>query len=959
VAGRAVEEPRVSDDPLLPDDSIRVRGARVHNLRDVDVDLPRDRLVVLTGVSGSGKSSLAFDTVFAEGQRRYVETLSTYARQFLEQLEPPDVDAIEGLPPTVAIDQKAGQPNPRSTVATVTEVHDHLRLLFARAGVPHCPQCREAIRSSTPEQMTETVLGWPEGARVVVLAPLVRGRKGEHQEAFATIRRAGLLRARIDGATVDIVESPPKLARTSSHDIEAVVDRLVLREGIRPRLAESIDRALKLGDGSVIFSVQQADGAWTDRVLSVRLACPRCGLGLEPVEPRLFSFNSPAGACPTCDGLGTFEEFDPELVVPDRGKSLTGGAVAPWNALGAAERAGQVGGEELWVFLKAGGVSADVPLSTWPRKIFDGFLFGDGASGWPGLLARLREQHGRARGEKAIQALEAFRVAVKCPDCDGTRLRPAARAVTLGDWSIDRLLALPIGQARDALEGLAFEPPLDRVGPPLVAEIARRLAYLERVGLHYLTLERGAATLSGGELQRVRLATQIGSGLTGVCFILDEPTAGLHPLDTERLLAALADLRDAGNSVLVVEHDEAVVRAADWVVDLGPAAGPDGGRVVAQGAPGGLEGAESVTARWLAGQLSPPEATGARRLERSPGALRVVGASERNLRSIDATLPLGCLVAVTGVSGSGKSTLVQDVLGRAVRRGLLGAGPRPGAHKRIEGLEAVDKLIDVDQSPIGRTPRSSPATYTGLYDEIRVVFASTREAKIRGYKPNRFSFNVQGGRCEECQGQGVRRVEMQFLPDLVIRCEACDGRRFNAATLEVRYKGKDIAQVLDLRVDEAMEFFDAIPRVRKSLEALHEAGLGYVTLGQSSTTLSGGESQRVKLAAELGRASTGRTLYLLDEPTTGLHAADVANLIRLLGRLADLGNTVVVIEHNLDLIRVSDWVVDLGPGGGKDGGRLVVEGPPTAVSRAAKSQTGRFLKPLIEPGAGKRGRRRA
>jgi excinuclease ABC subunit A len=923
---------------------IRVRGARVHNLRDVDVDIPRDRLVVLTGVSGSGKSSLAFDTLYAEGQRRYIEGLSSYARQFLDQLERPDVDLIEGLPPTVSIDQKAGAAGPRSTVATVTEVYDYLRLLYARAGVPHCPRCGRPIRRQTPEQMVASVLAMQEGRKVLVLAPLVRGRKGQHAEAFATIRRNQLLRARVDGQVVEVGDEPPKLAKTKVHHVEAVVDRLVVRDGIRPRLAESIDLALKLGEGTVILSAQ-ADSGWEDRALSIHYACPECGLGVEEIEPRTFSFNSPYGACPTCDGLGVLSVFDPELVIPDRSKSLDEGAVVPWGGLGRE----QAKDPALSSFLEREGLARTTPLASWPEEAIRRLLEGDPESGFAGVLKGLEHAEAAARGARQKAALAAFRGEVPCPDCGGARLRPEARSVTVGGQPIHELVALPIVEARAALDDLAFEAPLDRVGPPLVQEVVGRLGFLERVGLGYLTLGRAADTLSGGELQRVRLAGQLGSGLVGACFVLDEPTAGLHPRDTLRLLEALADLRDRGNSVVVVEHDEPTIRAADWVIDLGPGAGPDGGRVIAAGRPDDLAGsAASITGRYLAGAAR-VERPPADRLARSPGWITVVGASEHNLQGVTARFPVGALTCVSGVSGSGKSSLVQDVLARAARRRLLGTGPRPGRHARVEGLDAVATVIDIDQGPIGRTPRSTPATYTGLFDEIRRVFARTREAKVRGYKASRFSFNVKGGRCEACQGQGVRRVAMQFLPDLFVRCEACDGRRFNRPTLEVRYKGRSIADVLDLRVDEAMAVFDAVPRVRRGLEALHEAGLGYITLGQSSTTLSGGEAQRVKLAAELGRTAAGRALYILDEPSTGLHFADVANLLRVLHRLADQGHTLVVIEHNLDVIAAADWAIDLGPGAGPEGGRVVAMGTPAEVAARPSSATGSALRRVVGP----------
>jgi excinuclease ABC subunit A len=926
-------------------ESIRVRGARVHNLRDVSVDLPRDKLVVLTGVSGSGKSSLAFDTIYAEGQRRYLEGLSTYARHYLDQLEPPDVDAIDGLPPTVAIDQKTGAASPRSTVGTITEINDYLRLLYARCGTPHCPSCGLAIERRTPEQIVASVLALGEAKKVIVMAPLVRGRKGQHKEAFEAIRRAGLLRARVDGQVIEIREGP-KLAKTKKHDVEAVVDRLVIREGIRPRLAESVELALRLGEGAVVLSIQEGDG-WTDRLLSTRYSCPSCGAGFAPIEPRTLSFNSPYGACPTCDGLGVLRAFDPELVIPDPSKSLDVAAVAAWEALKPASRIAVCTDPSLDAFLRSQKLDRSTPLRSWPKGDREAFLQGKPSVGFTGVIPGLERLSDEAKTEATRSALDAFRSDSDCPACGGARLGPEPRSITLGGRGMHDLSALTIDSARSALAALRFDPPHDLVGPPLVDEIGRRLSFLDRVGLGYLTLDRRSDSLSGGELQRVRLAAQIGSGLVGVGFVLDEPTAGLHPSDTDRLLASLRDLRDRGNSVFVVEHDEATIRGADWLVDLGPGAGPDGGRIVAQGRPSALiDAGESATARYLRGEVEPPRSTPAR-LVRSPGRIIVRGAAARNLKGVDAEIPLGTLTCVSGVSGSGKSTLVHDVLARAARRHLEHSGPRPGKHAAIEGLDAIDKLIEVDQSPIGRGPRSTPATFTGVFDEIRRVFALTKEAKLRGYGPSRFSFNVKGGRCEACQGQGVRKVEMQFLPDLFVRCEACEGKRFNPATLDVKYKDRSIGDVLDMRVDAALDLFQNVPNVRRGLESLHESGLGYVALGQSSTTLSGGEAQRVKLAAELGRASTGRTLYILDEPTTGLHFSDVSRLLDVLDRLADLGNTLIVIEHNLDVIRASDWVIDLGPGAGEAGGQVVAMGPPAAIATFRESVTGQFVGPAI------------
>ncbi len=925
-------------------DAIRIRGARVHNLKGVDVDLPRERFVVLTGLSGSGKSSLAFDTLYAEGQRRYIESLSGYARQFLDQLERPDVDLIEGLPPTVTIDQRAGSANPRSTVATVTEIHDYLRLLYARTGTPHCPRCGLAIRRQSPEQMVSTVLAMREGGKVLILAPLVRGRKGAHADAFQAVRSAGLLRARVDGEVIEVGTEDPKLARTKTHSVEAVVDRLVVREGIRPRLAESIDLALKLGDGTILLSAQTAAG-WDDTPLSLHFACPACGTGLEELEPRTFSFNSPYGACPACDGLGSVASFDTELVVPDLALSLSQGAIAPWRDSPGKKANGP--SDEIWMkdFLKVHLLKRSTPLGDWPAGAVGKFLKGDEGRG---VIPGLEQAYLSARSQAQKTRLEAFRGELLCPACGGARLRPEARAVTVCGRTLPEVTGLPISEALRVIDSWIFPEELASVGPPLAREAAARLAFLDKVGLGYLTLTRGADTLSGGELQRVRLATQIGSGLVGVCYVLDEPTVGLHPVDTEKLLESLRGLREMGNSVVIVEHDEATIRAADWIVDLGPGAGPDGGEVVATGRPDTLvtTGASS-TAGYLRGEWSIPRVK-SDRLARSPGSLRVVNATARNLKGIDVRVPLGTLTCVSGVSGSGKSTLVNEVLGRGAVRTLEKRGPRPGAHVRIEGLDSLDKLIGIDQSPIGRGPRSTPATYTGVYDEIRKVFARTREAKIRGYAASRFSFNVKGGRCEPCQGQGLRRVEMNFLPDLFVRCEVCGGKRFNSQTLDVRFKGKSIGEVLEMRVDESREFFDAQPKVKTGLDALHEAGLGYVSLGQPSTTLSGGEAQRVKLAAELGRTATGRTLYILDEPTTGLHFADVAMLLVVLRRLADQGNTVLVIEHHLDVLRSSDWLIDLGPGAGYAGGRVVASGTPEDVARVAESATGRCLRPLLE-----------
>jgi excinuclease ABC subunit A len=962
---RPVRKTRAKKTEKPPDDqprrpspgAIQVRGARVHNLRNVDVDLPRDRLVVLTGVSGSGKSSLAFDTIYAEGQRRYLECLSTYARQFLDQLERPDVDAIEGLPPTVAIDQKAGTPNPRSTLGTVTEIYDYLRLLFARAGTPHCPSCDAAIRSQTPEQMADQLLALPSGRKVQLLAPLVRDRKGQHLDVFQAIRSAGLIRARVDGQMVEVGETPPKLVKTKPHTIEAVIDRLVIREGIRPRLAESLDLALKLADGRVLALVESpstspSTPAWEERLLSVHLACPACGTSLPEIEPRSFSFNSPHGACPACDGLGSRPTFLAELSVPDRSRSWSQGAVIPWTLLAEGRKDPAAPEAPVRDFLTRHGLNAAAPLESWPASDWQEFWHGEAGGPFPGLAAMLERGDQENRGEALGRALAVYREPVVCPTCDGSRLRPEARAVRFGGRSIRELTAMAVEDV------LAFvgnrmspadhpDPAVEAITAPLLAEIAGRLRYLVDVGLEYLSLDRGSDTLSGGELQRARLAAQLGSGLVGVCYILDEPTAGLHPRDTARLVASLRRLQELGNSVLVVEHDEAMIRAADWVVDLGPGAGPDGGTIVAAATPDELAAAAgSVTARYLNRAPAPLEADDARgRLSRSPGWIEIRGAAVHNLRHVDARIPLAALTCVTGVSGSGKSSMVHDVLARSVRRALQRAdGPTP-AEDAIVAIPTIDRLIEVDQAPIGRTPRSTPATATGLFDEIRRVFATTREARIRGYGPNRFSFNARGGRCEVCLGLGHRRIPMQYLPDLYVTCEECGGLRYNRQTLDIHFKGKSIGEILGLRVDAALALFDAVPRVRAGLEALHDVGLGYLTLGQSSTTLSGGEAQRIKLAAELGRPnpSGGRTLYILDEPTTGLHFADIDRLLRILQRLADLGHTVAIIEHHLDVIASADWVIDLGPEAGAAGGRVVAMGPPAAIAAAPESHTGRAL----------------
>ncbi len=929
---------------------IRIRGARTHNLKAVDVDIPRNRLVVLTGVSGSGKSSLAFDTIFAEGQRRYIEGLSSFARQFLDQLEPPDVDLIEGLPPTVAIDQRRGGANPRSTIATITEIHDYLRLLYARTGTPHCPNCGVPIQSQTAEQVVEGVLGLGERRKVILLASLVRGKKGGHLDAFEAIRRAGLIRARVDREQVELTGEPLNLDKSKPHDIEAVIDRLVVREGIRARLADSVDLGLKLGDGTLIIAVQHDDGHWEDSAFSTKLACPQCGLGIVEIEPRTFSFNSPYGACTSCGGLGSIREFDPKKLLTDPQKSFFETLEAFKKSLTPAMVKHVESKLSVAQFLSDHSLTGTEAIATWPHSTLQDFLGTKQKSpgnGCPGLIPTLEMILSEGR-ERQVEALEAFRSNFPCPECAGSRLRPEARAVTIGDLAIHQLTSYSIDDAGSRLATMSFDPALQDVALPLVAEVQRRLGFLSDVGLGYLTLDRGAQTLSGGELQRARLASHLGSGLVGACFVLDEPTAGLHPRDTDRLLECLQRLRDRGNTVLVVEHDEATMVAADWLIDLGPGAGPLGGHITAEGRPHELiknSNNQSATLQFLSNKVKGTghQILGQDRLQQSPGSIKITGASKHNLKKLDVQIPLGTLTAVSGVSGSGKSTLILEVFSPAVQRFLEGGPPQSDSYRSIDGLDQIDKSIVVDQSPIGRTPRSTPATYTGVIDPIRKIFATTREARIRGYGPQRFSYNSKEGRCARCEGLGVRKLEMTFLPDLYVICESCRGLRFNQTTSAIRFKGRSIGEVLHYRVDDAIELFAHVPSVLKKLQSLQEAGLGYLTLGQSSTTLSGGEAQRVKLATELSRPATGRTLYILDEPTTGLHFSDVEKLLQLLHRLANLGNTVVVIEHHPQILREADWLIDLGPEGGEGGGSLVVMGPPSVVAATPESQTGRYL----------------
>ncbi len=936
----------VDEKPQAPP-SIRIRGARTHNLQDIDLDLPRNRLVVVTGPSGSGKSSLAFDTLYAEGQRQYIESLSVYARQFLHQMERPDVDLIEGLQPTISIDQRAGSNNPRSTVATVTEIYDYLRLLFARLGEATCHRCGQPIRQQMPDQIVDDLMALDSGTRVMILAPLVRGRKGQHKDVFEAIRKAGFVRARVDGQVVD-VEQPPELVRQRVHHIEAVVDRVVIREGVRNRVAESVDLAVRHGDGLVLATHEEKSdqgNVWHDALMSTRYACPNCRISYEELEPRTFSFNSPYGACPACEGLGSTVAFDPELVMPDPGLSLASGAITPWKSpTPAAERKIKAGLKE---FMQKAGFRWNTPLEKLKPKVRQQLLYGSGKQ-FPGVLAMLEAEYEGTTSDSKRQRLETFRGEVVCKECGGARIREEARSVFVGGMAIHHITAMSVSQARQAFENLEFDEEDLPIAHPITSEICGRLEFLETVGLEYLTLDRPAGTLSGGELQRVRLAAGLGSGLVGVCYVLDEPSIGLHPRDNQRLIEALRHLQQQGNTVIVVEHDEAIMRQSDWLVDLGPGAGAHGGQIVVQGTPDEVGGnGHSLTGRYLTGEqrIHLPKR---RRRTAKTRSITIEGVSTNNLQNVTVRVPLSAFVCVTGVSGSGKSSLLNETLSRALVRRLGGIAPKPGPHASLRGVNQIAKVVTVDQSPIGRTPRSNPATYTGVFDEIRKVFAGTRDARQRGYKAGRFSFNVKGGRCEECQGQGQQKIEMNFLPDLYVTCPECEGKRFNRQTLEIRYRDQSIADVLAMSVDEAVDFFQNFPVIARLLGGLQEVGLGYLQLGQPSTTLSGGEAQRIKLATELSRVDTGKTLYILDEPTTGLHFDDIKKLLSVLSRLVDLGNTVVVIEHNLDVIKTADWLIDLGPEGGQRGGHVVATGTPEDVAALEDNHTGRFLRPVLE-----------
>ena len=936
---------------------IRIRGAKEHNLKNIDIDIPRDEFVVLTGLSGSGKSSLAFDTIYAEGQRRYMESLSSYARQFLGQMEKPDVESLEGLPPAISIDQKSTNRNPRSTVGTVTEVYDYFRLLFARVGIPHCPKCGKEIKKQTVDQMVDDIMKLPERSKILLLAPVVRGRKGEHVKVFEKAKKSGYVRVIVDGNQYDLTEEI-KLEKNIKHSIDIVVDRLVVREGIEKRLSDSIETVLQLADG--LMTVDVVDGE--ELHFSQSFSCPDCGISIDEVEPRSFSFNNPFGACPVCHGIGYKMEFDEDLIVPDKTLSITEGAIAVmgWQSV---VNPGSYSRCILEAMAKKYGFSLDTPYGKYPKKIHDLIWLGTGGDrvevhytgqhghgvyniAFEGLLHNVEKRYRETGSETSRQEYESFMRITPCRECGGQRLKKESLAVTVGDKNIWELSNLSIEDLKKFMDEVDLTKRQRQIGRLVLKEISSRLGFLVDVGLDYLSLARATASLSGGEAQRIRLATQIGSGLVGVAYILDEPSIGLHQRDNDKLIATLKKLRDLGNTLIVVEHDEDTMLAADYVVDIGPGAGKNGGEVVAAGtAKEIMEVPESVTGAYLSHRIEIPVPSKRRK---PAGFLTVKGAAENNLKNITVKFPLGVMTCVTGVSGSGKSSLVNEILYKRLARDLNRAKLRPGNHEDMNGQDQLDKVINIDQSPIGRTPRSNPATYTGLFDMIRDVFAQTTEAKMRGYQKGRFSFNVKGGRCEACAGDGIIKIEMHFLPDIYVPCEVCHGKRYNRETLEVKYKGKTISDVLEMTVEEALEFFENIPRIKAKLQTLYDVGLSYVQLGQSSTTLSGGEAQRVKLATELSKKSTGRTMYILDEPTTGLHMADVHKLVHILQRLAEGGNTVVVIEHNLDVIKTADYIIDLGPEGGTGGGTIVACGTPEEVCGVPESYTGKYLKPILD-----------
>ena len=942
--------------------SIIVTGACQHNLKNISVAIPRDKFVVITGISGSGKSSLAFDTIYAEGQRKYVESLSAYARQFLEQMQKPDVENIEGLPPTIAIEQRSSASNPRSTVATTTEIYDYCRVLFARTGTPHCWICGKPISSQHASQIVSSIMALPQDSKIQICAPLVRGQKGEHKDIFITIQREGFVRVRVNGVVLD-VKNAPKLDKNKKHDIAVVVDRLIVKDTVRIRLADSIEAALKLGQGVVFVMVQEpgedkkngGDGGWKDIVYSEKFACdehPQASL--EELSPRLFSFNSPYGACASCDGLGTILEFDEDLIVPDKNLSLEEGALNAWRKGG--KRMNIFYSRMISKFCRDFGIIKSLPFSKIPADIEKILMLGTDEEDekrvgtyFEGVIPNITKRWQNTSSEYVKARLHSYLSEQPCRTCNGARLRKEAIAVKIADKSINEVSQMSVEEAQEFFEKIEFDSERTLIAAQPLKEIKARLKFLADVGLGYLTLDRRSGTLSGGEAQRIRLATQVGSGLVGCCYVLDEPTIGLHRRDNDRLLGILRSLTNLGNTVLVVEHDEDVIKSADYIIDIGPAAGEHGGEVVAQGSVEDICNCQrSLTGDYLS-KRKQIELPIKRRKIRMTQCIEVKGATENNLKGIDVKFPLAAFICVTGVSGSGKSTLVTEILLKGLKRKLYNSGEKPGKHKNILGTGQIDKVIEIDQSPIGKTPRSNPMTYTGVFDLIRQLFAKTREAKIRGYNPGRFSFNIKGGRCEYCQGQGTKKIEMHFLPDVYVVCQQCKGTRYNPETLQITYRGKSIADVLDMRVDDALKFFANFPKIVRLLKTLSDVGLGYMQLGQPSTTLSGGEAQRIKLSAELGKSSTGHTMYLLDEPTTGLHFADIHNLLNVLQRLCDLGNTVIVIEHNLDVIKIADYIIDLGPEGGQAGGEIIAAGKPEEIIKIENSYTGRYLREHLAP----------
>lgn len=938
----------------MPKDKLIIKGAREHNLKNIDLELPRDKFIVFTGLSGSGKSSLAFDTIYAEGQRRYVESLSAYARQFLGQINKPDVDYIEGLSPAISIDQKTTSKNPRSTVGTVTEIYDYLRLLYARIGIPHCPKCGKEIKKQSVDQMVDKIMELKERTKIQILAPVVRGRKGEHTKLLENIKKNGFVRVRIDGEIHDLNEEI-HLKKNNKHNIEVVIDRIIIKEGIESRLTDSIEIALKLSEGLVIVNI--IDGE--EILFSENFACPDCGISIGELSPRMFSFNSPYGECPECDGLGSLMEISPDYIIPDVSLSINEGAVVPWGTLKEDSWTNSV----VTALAKYYGFSLNKKIKDLPKEIVDIILYGNNGEkfkvnfnreyghgelmySFEGVIPNLKRRYRETNSDYIKNEIEGYMKIRKCPKCKGARLKPESLAVTVGGLSIDKICEMPVRDELNFITNLKLSEKDMAIASQVFKEIKARLKFLVDVGLDYLTLSRASSTLSGGESQRIRLATQIGSSLVGVLYILDEPSIGLHQKDNDKLLETLKHLRDIGNTLIVVEHDEDTMRAADYIVDIGPGAGAHGGEVVACGTPSEVAACEkSITGQYLSGKKKieiPKE-----RRKPNGNYITIKGAKENNLKNIEVKFPLGVFTCVTGVSGSGKSTLINEILYKGIAKELNGSKVLPGCYDEISGLENIDKIINIDQLPIGRTPRSNPATYTGVFDYIRELFAGTPEAKIRGYKNGRFSFNVKGGRCETCSGDGIIKIEMQFLPDVYIPCEVCKGKRYNRETLEVKYKGKNISDVLDMTVEEALEFFENIPRIKNKLQTLYDVGLSYIKLGQPSTQLSGGEAQRIKLATELSKRSTGRTFYILDEPTTGLHAEDVRKLIEILQRLVDSGNTVVVIEHNLDVVKCADYVIDLGPDGGDRGGQVIGCGTPEEIAQIKNSYTGQYIKRIL------------